>query len=498
MAKVKTVVLWVIGVLIVLIGYPFFTLNSIQGAYLPSADLEPSLALPDFHRDTAYAARLSQALQWKTISHDVKMVDHSAFEGLGALLRKSYPHVFAGAQIDTFSEHSYLLHLGGNDNARNYLFIAHQDVVPVDSKSLSQWDHPPFSGTLANGNIYGRGTLDDKSAMMALLEGLEHLLSNGWTPTQNLYLFLGQDEEVGGTAGAKIAAAHCLAQGIHFDAILDEGGIISTGAIPGMEEEKVALIGTAEKGYLSVKVTFDVPGGHSSMPEKITAVGQASAFVDELHQNGLLSKEFSPSMEGFFAHLAPEMPWPLRTVLGWRPITNSLLLRLYSKSNTGRALTSTTAVATMISGGIKDNVVPYTTTVVCNSRLLPGQTEAQAYQAYEQLANKYGGKVQFYHPEMSGAREATTSSSWEAAEFQKLGEAVKWVYPEAHISPYLTIGGTDSKHFQKVASNTYRFLPVVVPLDRTNEIHGNNEHITVSGYHKMIAFYTRVLVGWCQ
>ncbi|MCH1534749.1 MAG: M20/M25/M40 family metallo-hydrolase [Schleiferiaceae bacterium] len=446
--------------------------------------------------------RLASSIPFETISQDPRMLDTAAFDAFGQFLRASYPNVFNTLQVDTFSTHTYFLHWPGSSEAtKNYLFIAHQDVVPVDQKSVAEWSAAPFSGAFVadstgggEGWIYGRGTLDDKSALIALMETLESLSYSGYQPKEHLYFCFGQDEEIGGQAGAALVAEHCAELGLNFDAILDEGGIISTGSIPGLETTPVALIGTAEKGYLSVEVTFNLAGGHSSMPNTETAISRAAGFTEALNE-GLFQPEFSAPLEGFITHLAPEMPWSLKTVFANRFLTEPLLLNLYQKSHTGRALTNNTAVATMISSGIKDNVVPASARVVCNSRILPGTTPEDVLERYAALAAKFGGTAARYNTIGSGA---SPTSSTEHEDFVKIGQAVKQVFTEALVSPYLTIGGTDSKNFEGLAENTYRFLPIVLNAEEVGGIHGTNERISTNGFNKMVDFYHVMVQLWSE
>ena len=478
---------------------PLLNLESVQERYTPSTS---TLAFPPLRGDLQ---RLQQSITYKTISQDPRMLDTTAFDGFGQFLRSSYPDLFATLTVDTFSTHTYFLHWPSpSPESKNYLFIAHQDVVPVDQKSLDQWHYPPFSGAFEGapgdsegaeiGYIYGRGTLDDKSSLMALMETLESLAFQNFQPAHNLYFCLGQDEEIGGQAGAALVAEHCRQTGLSFEAILDEGGIISTGSIPGLKESPVALIGTAEKGYLSVEVSFNVAGGHSSMPNSQTAITQSAGFINDLSE-GLFEPQFSQPLNGFIDHLAPEMPWTLKTVFANRYLTEPLLLNLYQKSHTGRALTNNTAVATIMASGIKDNVVPASARVVCNTRILPGTTPEDVLARYQALAAEYGGTVEPYQ-NMGSA--ATNTSSTESEDFVKLGQAVKEIFPEALVGPYLTIGGTDSKNFEGLSKNTYRFLPMTLSPDEVGGIHGTNERIDLEEYRKMVRWYTTLVQLWSE
>lgn len=427
------------------------------------------------------------------------MLDSAAFDALGSHLRAAFPLTFASLEVDTFGTHTYVLNWPGTgEKPLSYLFIAHLDVVPVDPQSTQDWDLPPFAGeTLQRGDttyLYGRGTLDDKSSALALLEGIESLLAEGYEPQHHLVFCLGQDEEIGGKNGAALVAQRFAQEGRTFEAILDEGGVISLGSIPGLKDVPVALVGTAEKGYLSVEVRFDLPGGHSSMPEAETALSKAAAFTRALTEEGLFEPEFSAPLSGFINHLAPEMPMSLRTVFANRFLFDPLLLHLYSESAPGRALTRTTGVATLFASGIKDNVVPASARVVCNSRILPGTTLDEVMNAYSELAAQFGGTVHTYTTE--AGTQATATSDPNHPSFIALGQSIRQIFPEVLVSPYLTVGGTDSKHFQGLTNATYRFLPLTLDPAAVSSIHGTNERISTEAYEKMILFYSLILQRW--
>lgn len=438
--------------------------------------------------------RLAHALTFKTISQVPEMIDSSAFDGLLAQLNHDYPYLWATTEVDTFGQYTLLIKLkGSSSDAQNYLFISHVDVVPVDQRSLKQWDWGPFDGAVENGYIYGRGSLDDKSSTLGTLEALESMLKTGWVPENNLYFSLGQDEEIGGSGGARLVAEYCRDKNLFFEAILDEGGVILKGSIPGLRNKTVALIGIAEKGYLSVQVNFNLAGGHSSMPESENAIAKAAEFVTYIQSAKIFHAQFSDPVEDFITHLGPEMSLGMKTIFALRPLTNSIILASYQKSNTGRALTNNTAIATMISAGIKDNVVPANARVVCNTRILPGTTQADIVRAYELAAAKFGGIVTRYQHTSS---EATATSSSTSHAFIAIGKSITQTFPEALVSPYLTIGGTDSKNFTGLSKNTYRFLPIELQPDELASIHGTNERISIEGYHNLISFYQRIILAF--
>ena len=122
-----------------------------------------------------------------------------------------------------------------------------------------------FSGVEADGFIWGRGSQDNKSGVIAILEAVERLVKEGFQPTRTLWLVFGHDEETDGRNGAGKIAAYLEAKNIKLETVLDEGLFVSEGLFPGLVQP-LALIGVAEKGYLTVDLHFKGEGGHSSVP----------------------------------------------------------------------------------------------------------------------------------------------------------------------------------------------------------------------------------------
>jgi len=161
------------------------------------------------------------------------------------------------------------------------LLMAHMDVVPVEAATESSWHQPPFSGRVAEGFIWGRGAMDDKASVMGLLEAVEHLLESGFEPQRTVYLAFGHDEEIGGNSGAAKIAGLLQSRGLELEYVLDEGLNIFNGIVPGISAP-VALIGVAEKGYLTLQLTAESPGGHSSAPPEHTAITVISRALQRL------------------------------------------------------------------------------------------------------------------------------------------------------------------------------------------------------------------------
>ena len=254
------------------------------------------------------------------------------------------------------------------------LLMSHFDVVPIEASSLSQWTHPPFSGLRDNQHVWGRGTLDCKHGVMAILEAVNQLANEGFQPQRMIYVALGHDEEIGGTEGNSKMAAWFRSHGIRLHSIIDEGGCVFT-QFPGLERP-AALVGVAEKGFLTVEMTANVAAdkvGHSSMPPRETAV---SILASAIHRVQL--SPFPARMDGglrdTLAFLGPEMPFDKKLAMSNMWLLGSLVKNKLSSTPSGDALLRTTVAPTMIEGGVSETVLPIQATAKLNLRLLPGDS----------------------------------------------------------------------------------------------------------------------------
>ena len=234
------------------------------------------------------AQHLAEAVRFKTISHqDITLVERDEFLGLHEYLRATYPRSFAAMDVEVVNELSLLLIWHGTDGARKpILFTAHLDVVPVEPGTEAEWTHPAFAGVIADGYVYGRGTLDDKVGVISLLEASERLLEAGFAPTRTVAFAFGHDEEVSGAAGAAQLAQRMQALGLHFAWMVDEGGLVLSGSDQAGGRD-LAMINVAEKTYYTLRLTAVGEGGHSSMPPPHTSVGKLAAALARIENSPL-------------------------------------------------------------------------------------------------------------------------------------------------------------------------------------------------------------------
>ena len=434
--------------------------------------------------------RLAQAIRFQTLSHqNPSKFPRSEFEGFHAFLARSFPRMQSALKPQRVNGYSLIYRWSGTDaSAQPILVMAHQDVVPVDPVSADKWLQPPFGGVVADGFIWGRGTLDDKGAVMALHEAAEGLLAQGFRPQRNIYFAFGHDEEVGGREGSAKIAEWFSSQGIRLESVLDEGQVVTQGIVPGFDKP-VALIGIAEKGYLSLELLVEAEGGHSSMPPAHTAVGILSAAIARLEDHQFAATIPDP-VRSQFAFLGPEQGWFRRVIFANLWLFAPLVKSQMEKAPSTGAMLRTTIAPTMLEGSIKENILPMRARGVVNLRLLPGMSSDQAIRRVIDIVGDPRVKIAATGTSRS---EPSPVSSPDSDAFRKLHRAVKAIFPEAIVAPSLVLGATDTRHFIALSDNLFRFLPARLSRDDLKRYHGVNERISVDNYAEFVRFYMRYL-----
>jgi carboxypeptidase PM20D1 len=479
----KKILLSVAILIVVVVAILFYRATSVfeNNQYQVTQSLTP-IALDE----GAVLDRFSLALQIPTISYDESSkLDHSAFQAFHQHLAQSFPLVHAQTKLTKFNDYSmvYLLK-GQNPQLKPALFMGHMDVVPVDEQTKDQWLQPPFGGKVVDGVIWGRGAIDDKVSVLALMESLEWFLAKNNIPQRDIYFAFGHDEEAGG-AGAKAIAKYFVEQGIQFEFILDEGGVITDGIIPGTTQP-IALIGVAEKGFVNFRLSVKAEGGHSSQPPAHTAAGILARAIVNVENN-----PFDARLEFFdlmFDNIGYSMPLSQRLPLANLWLFEPFVLNKLLKSPSSAASARTTTAVTMLQGSTKSNVLPTIATAVVNFRILPGDT-IDSIQAH--LERVIDDSRVVLSAEL--ANEASAVSPTDNIGFKLIESSIRRLDDKVLVTPYLVLGATDSRHFQALSDNIYRFMMVSLNPDTLKQFHGLNEQITVTDYLNAIQFYYAML-----
>ncbi|MCX7750234.1 MAG: M20 family peptidase [Candidatus Bipolaricaulota bacterium] len=444
----------------------------------------------DIRIDPAQVAEtLGEAIRCPTISHqDPAQFDPQPFAALRAVFAQSFPRVHTQLKLEPVAEHSLLYTWEGTEPALPpALLMGHLDVVPVEPGTEGKWTHPPFSGAIADGFVWGRGALDTKGSVVAILAAVEALLAAGFRPRRTVYLAFGHDEEVSGRQGARGIAALLSARGVRLSWVLDEGGaILAEGAVPGARAP-VAMVGVAEKGYLTVRLTARGRGGHSAMPPRENAVLSLARALRRLERSPFPPRLREPT-RSLLAAVAPAMPFPQRILFAQLGLTGPLLARAMTRNPTTAALVQTTTAVTILQAGTKENVVPQTAEARANLRLLPGETVEGALARVRRVV---GPKVEVA-PASEGWNPSPVSSTRTVA-FQELSRIVRELFPGTVVAPSLVVGATDARYYAPLAEGAFRFIPVLLARGDMARIHGTDERIAVDALGKAVLFYTRLL-----
>jgi carboxypeptidase PM20D1 len=451
----------------------------------PPSDVQLA-AVPPYDLDKA-VRNLSEAVRFQTVSHqniaDNQVAEWDRFQ---AWLQMAYPAAHAAMSREIVGDRALVYKWEGSvPNEPAIIVMAHQDVVPVTADTEKDWKYPAFSGQIAENAVWGRGSVDDKGSLIGLFEALDALAKQGYKPKRTIYLVSGHDEEAGGS-GAKAAAAVLASRNVKALFTIDEGSAVVLDAP--MINAPAILIGIAEKGYATLKVTAKAAGGHSSMPPKETGVVNLAKAVIAINDNPFPLELRGPgaqmlgslaARQGGMAKVAMANPWLL----------GGSVTRKAGETPAGAAMLHTTIAPTMLEGSPKENVLPQSATAMINYRIAPWNTSADVMARAKTAVGKLPVELSWAQPPREPSKISSTSSQgWRLVTAAARADA-----PSAAISPYLVVAGTDSRSFGGISQDVYRFMPMHFTLKDAGMIHGTNEHMTVDNFRRMINFYAQLI-----
>lgn len=431
-----------------------------------------------------YAEKLSAMVRIPTVS---KKEDepYDDFLVLQAKLAELFPKVFSTFENYDINGNILRLWKGSDPEQPGILFMGHQDVVPADQAG---WTKDPFSGAIEDGCVWGRGAMDCKSTVCCELQAFEELLEEGFVPKQDIWFFSARNEENSG-GGSDTAAEYLKSKGIKLSLVMDEGGAIVGGMLPGIKAP-VAAIGVLEKGFCNVKFTAKSAGGHSSTPPKNSPLIRLSKFMAEVDRKMPFRAELAPPMPDILDNLAPYMGFPLRFLLANRDVFGGLIKQAFVHiSGQTRAFVQSTAAFTMAGGSSAPNVLPDEAYVICNIRPSLQQNAEQTVAVLKKIAAEYGIET-----EVLFSRDASNISPSDSAEFAYLKKCLNECLPDCVVTPYLMTGGTDSRRFEIVCDNVLRFTPTRLTKTQIEAMHAANENVGISAIAEGVKIY-KYLIG---
>lgn len=433
--------------------------------------------------------RLRELLRIPTVSHvDEALVDVAAFDAFHEALERLYPRTHEALERETVAGHSLLYRWAGAQSAAPLVLMAHMDVVPVVA---DEWDHPPFEARIvgegADAAVHARGAIDDKGALVAIMEAVERLLGEGFTPARDVYLAFGHNEETAG-GGARSIAELLAARGVRPALVLDEGGAVVEGAVPGVAAP-TAMVGVAERGVMTVQLIAREGGGHASTPPRTPATVRLARAVERLHRRPFPPR-LTPAVRALFATMAPHARRPLRDVFAHLAVTGPLLAAMLPRFGAEtNAMVRTTAVVTELTGAPGENVLATTATAAVNIRLLTGDTVDGAVAHVRRAVADPDIEVV-----LRQGSEPSPVSPWRGEAWRRIAGAVGASLGEDIVTaPYLQLGASDSRWFTDVSAHVYRFAPFRLTRAERDALHSHNERIRVSVWLRGIGFYAALV-----
>lgn len=442
--------------------------------------------------------RFIGALNIPTISYKKGHYEPKELLRLIEFIEKEFSHLNSASFVtkELVSNFSLVYTLHGSDKSlQPYMLTSHLDVVPVVRE---KWSSDPFQATLKEDNfIYARGTIDAKHLLISMLEAVEHMIKSGFIPKRTFYLVFGHDEEVGGNEGAreiaklmknKLEVNHWK----QLEYILDEGNIITSSRFPGVDAD-VALIGVAEKGYLTVKVSTQGSFGHGSMPPFHTAVSKLAKVMSKFNSH-LLPSFFGQGVEReMFDIIASHSSWPMKLVYANFWLFKPVLEYVFSSNPTLNALIRTSTAVTMISGGTKENVLPDSASAIINHRVHPSQSIDEIVEFDKFVIKDPTVEVEVLEPK--GEPSPTALYCDDCYGWQLLRQSLLQVYPGTIVVPSTFLASSDSKWYTELSDSIFKFSAIVVPFEEMSRFHGHDERISRDNYEGLINFYHHLILN---
>lgn len=482
--------MWILWTILGLLG-AFIAVTLVRAAFWTpeKVEFEP---LPDEQVDVdKYRKDLSDAIKIKTISNvDVDKVDWNEFKRLHALFEERFPLVYKNLKCEEISLASLLFTWEGkNPDLEPIALLGHQDVVPVAEGTEGDWTHPAFDGVDDGEFVWGRGALDMKNHLIAVLESVEALLAEGFEPERTVYLCFGHDEEIvaAPTSGAGSIAAVLKERGVHLDSVIDEGGAILNLHVGNILNKKLAGVGIAEKGYVDYRVSVSAKGGHSSQPPEHTALGALADVIKDIEGH-----QFKAKMPAFvyelFTKIGKNVSYPARIVTCNLWLLKPLITAVMRKIPPAASLIHTTTAVTMAEGSPAANVLPQKASVTVNFRMMPGVTIKNVEEHIRKCVRNKDIEVEYLK-----GKEASKVSPTDSRSFKILEEICTRTDRDLLVAPYLVMGGTDAYHYEEVCDNIYRFAPFVMDTKLLLTTHGTDERIPIACMADALKFFKRYI-----
>lgn len=428
-----------------------------------------------------YALRLQRMIQCETISQP-DHYDDTAFAKLRRVMRELFPLLHQQAACTIFGEDCWLYELKGASSDHSILLMSHHDVVAAPGN----WKHPAFSGEIAEGCIWGRGTVDTKTSLFAEFSAIEELLASGQQLPCTIYIASSHNEEISGDGIPKVVAYFKEHQ-IVPDFILDEGGAVIDPPMAGIQK-KCAVLAVHEKGRYQITFVAEPPkehGGFSSNTQTPTL--RLARFIIDLQDHEPYIRRFSPELRAMFEALAPHMRFPMKQVFGHLSLFSPLLKRLIPKLNVqAGAMLGTTGTFQKLASD------EHGCSVKLMLRPINEEDLAIELERINAIAKKYAITVCLNEQE----KELYRSAVMEGTAWEHVRSCMAAIFPDTIVMPFILPAGTDARHFCEICPHVYRFAPLDINNQQFKSVHGENENLLLDAIPKAVVFYKQIITDY--
>ncbi len=435
----------------------------------------------DAARAEKFAQDLSAMLAVETVSPRGGRADK--FLRLHETLEQLYPLCFAAMEKTVLPGGALLMHLKGQTSDGSIVLMSHSDVVPAPG----EWKYPPFSGTIADGRIWGRGAVDTKGTLCAIFEALEWLLADGFTPRRDIYIASSSDEETSGL-GAQRTVECILKSGAKIGLVIDEGGYVAESPLPGVKGA-FAMLGIMEKGYADITVRAKGPGGHASTPPNDTPVARLAKFITYMETQNPFKTKITPPLRAMIDATAPYMSFGRRFIFQNLWLFTPSAKRILLRHPTAAAMLRTTVCFTQLTGSDTPNVIGQEATAVANVRFMMHEGQATALKKFKRIAARYGLECE----ERGPLRDYTDPVDIDGAAYQFVARVAADAFPEAVVTPHIVCGSTDSRFYTPHCMHVLRFSALPVSRAQLASMHAPDENIDVAALERGARFFRELL-----
>lgn len=443
------------------------------------------------------AQNLSAAIRFRTITvapGDPRPGQEEPWIQLHQWLEETYPAAHAAMQKELVPGTLTLLYTwaGSDASLKPVLLMAHQDVVPVNIGTEGDWTGAPFDGDIIDGYVYGRGTIDDKGSLVALMEAAEALAASGFQPRRTVHFMFGHDEEVSGS-GAEAGIALLKSRGIEPEMALDEGFmIIDPSPLTG---KPMGFIGIAEKGYVTLEIIATGAGGHSSTPPRDSAAVRLARAVVALDDNQMKADFSKPPVSDLFRSAANDMPFLQKMAFANLWLFEGMIDKQMSGIPAGNAMIRTTTAPTMLAGSAKENVLAQRATATVNFRIHPNDTEEDILEHVRAVTAAIDGIEITVGQQGIRGEGASPVSPTDNLAYAVLASVAEATASGAPAAPGLVLGATDARYASAITPNVYRFAPAIMSPDDLTGFHGTNERLAVENMGRLATGYAQIILA---